>query len=340
MKTVFLIGNGFDKKHGLKTGYDDFRNYYKGLDALNQDKDILAFISRVETEELADDRWSDLEIALGLHTDVFKGENMVDDAIDFHDKLSFAIFEYLKIQGSELKMSEGMQTQFHKYLAVPEGDRRLTPDEIGALFRFNEQWKNTSPWDVKIITFNYTNSIERFCKFSAKEINVGTRRNRPVILSNIEHIHGYHDNRQIIGVNDESQIVNKSLHGTDAMDWYVKPKNNLTNGEGCQQKCLNWINQANVICVFGLSYGQTDLIWWQSVIDRMLKDSNTRLLLFVYDDKNKFNNNQSAHKNRFKQREKERFIKASGKQLTDSQITTLKGRIFVGYNTNLFESVL
>lgn len=27
MSTLFIIGNGFDKAHGLKTSYWDFRNY-------------------------------------------------------------------------------------------------------------------------------------------------------------------------------------------------------------------------------------------------------------------------------------------------------------------------
>lgn len=31
-QTLFLIGNGFDKAHGLPTGYNDFRDYVKECD--------------------------------------------------------------------------------------------------------------------------------------------------------------------------------------------------------------------------------------------------------------------------------------------------------------------
>lgn len=31
-QTLFLIGNGFDKAHGLPTGYGDFRDYVEECD--------------------------------------------------------------------------------------------------------------------------------------------------------------------------------------------------------------------------------------------------------------------------------------------------------------------
>ena len=29
MKKLFIIGNGFDRAHGLRTGYEDFHKYLK-----------------------------------------------------------------------------------------------------------------------------------------------------------------------------------------------------------------------------------------------------------------------------------------------------------------------
>lgn len=335
MNTVFLIGNGFDKAQGLKTGYDNFRDYYKALESSNQEQDILDFIARVEREELADEKWSDLEIALGRYTDVFKGKNMVDDAITFHDKLSVAIFTYLEQQSLSLTETDDLRDQFRRYLFMPEADGRFNPDETTALRSFNKYWENAEPWSVRLITFNYTDSIERTCNFS-KDLKLGERYSRNVLFRAMEHIHGYHKNRQILGVNDESQIANEALRGTDAMDWYVKSQNNNSNGIGCQRKCLGWIASANLMCVFGMSYGPTDMIWWQAVVDRLLAEPKVRLLLFVCDKKNNFNTNQDPHKNRFKQQEKLRFIKASAKNLTQDQIRTVMKKIFVGYNTNLF----
>lgn len=338
MKTVFLIGNGFDVSQGLKTRYSDFRDDYKKLET--KDKDIMAFISRVEKEELADEKWSDLEIALGRHTDVFTGDNIVEDAISFHDKLSAAIFSYVKRQNTDFKISETAITNIQANLAMPESQGRLTPVEVESFKKFKSQWRHTSQWHTRIITFNYTDTIWKcFKKTSSQAIHLGNVSGNNQYLADIEHIHGYHDRRQIIGVNDESQIANKSLHGTYAMKWYLKTQNNATNGQGCQQKCIDWINVADLICIYGMSYGETDLLWWQAIVRRLIFEHKTRLIIFVFDSVHKYNGNQEPHKLMFKNKIKNQLIAMYPEKLTDAQKLSLETRIIVAYNTNMFQNV-
>lgn len=58
-QTLFLIGNGFDKAHGLPTGYNDFRDYVKECDY----QSVYDFV----TDECmaAGEDWNQLEQDLG-----------------------------------------------------------------------------------------------------------------------------------------------------------------------------------------------------------------------------------------------------------------------------------
>lgn len=86
MKKLFIIGNGFDKAHGLQTGYEDFHQYLKttypnaneedeqlpevsptpdgGVDC--DDTEAVGFITRLITQaEPKSEQWSALEESLG-----------------------------------------------------------------------------------------------------------------------------------------------------------------------------------------------------------------------------------------------------------------------------------
>ena len=96
MRKLFIIGNGFDRAHGLQTGYEDFHKYLKetysdadeDVDQLSyvfQDKDggldcadneAVGFLMRIITQAEPDsEQWSALEESLGVldYSEVFDG---------------------------------------------------------------------------------------------------------------------------------------------------------------------------------------------------------------------------------------------------------------------------
>lgn len=64
------------------------------------------------------------------------------------------------------------------------------------------------------------------------------------------HVHGYHDSRMVMGVNDVSQIdneeVRKLTYTTDAL---VKPNNNHVYGVSHTDRCISLIQNAQLICI-------------------------------------------------------------------------------------------
>lgn len=63
--TLYIIGNGFDIAHGLKTTYNDFKNWLEKLG-------FRSFVKRMETlypeVKNGNGEWSDIETALGHFT--------------------------------------------------------------------------------------------------------------------------------------------------------------------------------------------------------------------------------------------------------------------------------
>lgn len=88
MNILFIIGNGFDLNLGLKTGYQDFYEYYI------KQKSSSDVVKRLK-EHLEKERfkiWSDMELGMGAYT------AYVNSVVEFeevcHD-LSLSLRQYL-----------------------------------------------------------------------------------------------------------------------------------------------------------------------------------------------------------------------------------------------------
>jgi hypothetical protein len=86
MASLFIIGNGFDLAHGLKTSYEDFHQYLKYCyhitdeniysvpgetmgnhgETIYDDDEVVNFLnSTISDAEYNGDNWSDVETTLG-----------------------------------------------------------------------------------------------------------------------------------------------------------------------------------------------------------------------------------------------------------------------------------
>jgi hypothetical protein len=140
----------------------------------------------------------------------------------------------------------------------------------------------------------------------------------------------------ILGVNDVSQIANDKLHEeTSVTDRYVKSACNSTYGLEHNQKCELWIKQAHLICLFGLSFGDTDKKWWKLVGDALIR--GCRIILFEYNPKEKFHGNQGPHKKEAKEMVKDRFLLKTDIKEDALKISRYKGDIYVAHNTDMFK---
>ena len=174
MDVVFLLGNGFDINIGMKTRYCDFYDYYFKQISLNN---IIKTFKNNIKENIED--WADLELKLGEYL-----ENLQEnEAILIYNDLIKNLQKY--IQSEEEKYSYDVDSNLiRKDLISPENYLRY----VDSQFIKNNWKKDNENWRVRIISFNYTKSLEKLIAFNNKRILIETINNyqRYMVLPMIE----------------------------------------------------------------------------------------------------------------------------------------------------------
>ncbi len=326
MNIVYLIGNGFDKNLGMQTDYQDFYNHYLKLSSDNDTDVVKTFKQELEKERYKKyDKWSDLELAIGNYLEYLSAE----EAVELHGHLVDNLSKYIKLEEDKWPFDKDQKSVFHGYLMNPHS--RLFPTDISEINQYRSQWNN-SGWHIRIITFNYSMSVERL--INNQKGKISSHGTYDINLSEIEHIHGFTDDRLIFGVNDDSQIANEKLRGEGRVtNRYVKSDCNSSYRSAHDAKCRQWLSKANLICTFGLSFGDTDKKWWELVGETLKGDC--KMILFEYNKNKNFNGNQGPDRMEEEEAIKDRFLQKTN--IEESLREKIKKNIYVAYNTDMFK---
>lgn len=324
MNILFILGNGFDINLGLKTRYPEFFEYYQSAYSDNE------YVQRLKKLISNDsDTWADLELALGNYTEHIQ---TLEEFDAIYANLCTELSTYLGKQEQILDYSKANIEKFYSDLTHPE--TYLRPTESAEVKTFKEQWL-TNHWNINIITLNYTRVIEKILNDDTLDKKILRHHNSyEVVLKNLLHIHGYLDDRMIIGVNDASQIKNKTFHDSlEIQEALIKISNNQASKEFTHSNCEFLVNSANLICIFGSSIGDTDKHWW-NLIGNQLKN-NCRLLLFSKTEE--INKLFRSKIERPVRQTREYFL--SKTDLTNEEKETIKPKIYIGINTSIFTNL-
>ena len=322
MDVVFLLGNGFDINIGMKTRYCDFYDYYFKQISLNN---IIKTFKNNIKENIED--WADLELKLGEYL-----ENLQEnEAILIYNDLIKNLQKY--IQSEEEKYSYDVDSNLiRKDLISPENYLRY----VDSQFIKNNWKKDNENWRVRIISFNYTKSLEKLIAFNNKRILIETINNYQRYIDTVEHIHGFTNDRMVLGVNDSKQIKNQNLRDCKKIiRRFIKPECNKTYSLNHSEKCTSWINVAQIICLYGLSLGETDKIWWNRVAKRLV-NSSAILIIFKFDKYFQ----EIAGPDYEDKADEIRDLFLSKTQLTDSEKQNIYSKIYVSFNRDIFNAHL
>lgn len=272
MNILYLIGNGFDLAQGLKTSYQDFYKYLKEQTPKNQVE--AQMIEQITGDEC--EKWSDLEMALGQFTQ------------DITEKAEFEVFYYdlcdqlRKYLIEQVKGFEPGKRNIDKYIRdLVRPDYYLSEREKFEYAAFVNRY--TDARIITIVSFNYTDAIDKCFDIYNSEQKLPTS-GRPYQLRTIEKIHGTLGTSYLLmGVNDETQIQNSEFaKDEDILDYLVKPRSNYEIGTRIEERFVNYIKEANLIVAMGLSFGETDKVWWRAIGMRLKSDINVKVILFTY----------------------------------------------------------
>ena len=333
MRILYLIGNGFDINVGLNTSYQDFLKFYlkqpapKGLDDVG-----VRFINRLKEEIQSDIHlWSDLELQYGKHMarlgHMGAAVHPINEEFDIiNDDIRDNLSNYIATQEKRLFFTEEAKKHFLVDLACPEAFfRDYEKNEVDT--RRKKIW-NTTGKSIDIITFNYTRTIEELLGKTPVQSS-GYEINAPI------HVHGYHNSRMVMGVNDVSQIDNEELRkNTYVTDALVKSKNNHAYGVSHTNRCSQLIKEAQLLCIYGLSFGETDKMWWQKIC-KELKDRSDMLVLVNWYVKDLPDYSNSGHKLQYLMNQSaDKLLSLGG--IAENERSNYSDRIYVAINSPKF----
>lgn len=333
MNITFLIGNGFDIGLGMKSSFKDFFQVYLKEYELNHGKlDGLA-----EAIQQDKDTWSYFEKQLGNYTEKFTIKNINE----FKNQVKDFEVKFMKyLIGLEQKLDFSDKERISKTMINGINGFYLntilpvvSSNTINSLYNKCKSENH----EINFINFNYTDCLENCLKMIPD--GVLKKRNyqgnpRLDRVGKVVHVHGFKNNNPIMGLNDVSQISNQELiKDKRFVKCIVKPIHNEAIKMNYDNEATNLIDQSIIICVYGMSLGETDKKWWQKLLKWLVANENRQLVIFTYDD-------QFETSSQFDWIDKEDDIienLASFSHSNSFDIEVLRNRIHIAIHKNIFE---
>lgn len=287
MNITFLIGNGFDRALGLKTGYSHFYEWYC---AKKSDSDVInEFRESIDadikcTDENTTKLWSDAELGLAKVTEKYSIDDFIICCEDMHDML----IEYLtdqdkKFSDADENFPQIVQT-FSSQLKEFQQDMKPTEKKLFAKMRGDNQEYDSI---INVVTLNYTDTCDKIHKaLSAKALSSWNLRGymHYLKMGKIVHAHGYVDNFPILGVCNPKLIANQQYLDNPAFrTLMIKHESIKAVGETWRDDTYGLVNNSTIVCIFGASLGESDSDYWQYIATWLNGSVNRRLVIFWHD---------------------------------------------------------
>lgn len=329
---TFFIGNGFDLNLGLKTRYKDFYKYFK--ENVRRSNIIRGWINE------KDILWSDLEKALGQSLSSINRGNL-EQFYDDKDEMDDLLIDYLQEEQEKYSYEDEENIKKELIASLDNFDINLSKADKQRIYRVKQRHAFNGVM-YNFVVFNYTNCVDRIVEIQKKEDSVisthtyfydASQYNSDSKLGEIYHIHGTVNEEMILGVNDESQINNEFLKQEEIFcDSFIKSYMNKMIGQQKTEEVQDLINNSEIICLFGMSIGETDKLWWEKIVDWLVEDKEKLLVIFWRDNKKLNKNRLPSRTIRNNDKVKNQFLEKGKGQLTDEKLRLIKDRIFVSYN--------
>ena len=328
MNITFLLGNGFDIGIGMPTRYEDFYKEYCKITE-EDDENIRLFKEMLKNREKDEENriinWADFEKAFGEHArdpDIKDKHAYLARFEDFAETFS-AYLEKVESNvdySDRVSIAKTMDTAVKSFYQIRTADKNRICgiiDQYGAdrVYHF--------------VTFNYTRTTDN-CVDALRQILKADRTRK---VGSVIHIHGLVDRNMIVGVNDESQILNESFSSDpEVLRELMKPQQNLNSRTAYEESLISVIDNSHIICTYGMSIGETDRKWWSKLSGWLLEDPKRILVILVHE--RKYDPRFPHRQDRFIRSVREKFMSFSG--LPDADKKKIEGRILIDVNNDLF----
>lgn len=282
MEITFLIGNGFDIGLGMRTQYSQFIPRYikNGKNKSTVLKDF--------SEQLGKniDKWSYFEKQIGEYTVEFSQDNKYDllDQIEDFEKefIAYLLEEESKLEFNDSdKIGQFFRERILKFYETLHQESITSIKEVFNTYR-------ASGHNYNFISFNYTQALDKCLeKVPNKEINKRKVSNTMYTdkVGKVIHVHGLCNQFPLMGVNDVDQINNYELaNNPEFVKYLIKPSLNKLHRMGNASNASKMIDTSKIICIYGMSLGETDLVWWNKLVSWLNGATDRHLIVFEHDN--------------------------------------------------------
>lgn len=284
MANLFVIGNGFDLDHNLKTAYDHFRQYLlsnypeikmdemtipteKHLPDGGVEYDNVEVLSMlfylINDAEKNDEKWSNIEKSLG-YLDFSKAFEWYDDILDEDGDIDWWKTVYRnEDRASQLVIpSTRIQDFFWNWINTINLDSVTPKKDFIKLINYED----------KFLTFNYTETLEIVYGICPEDIcHIHGKQNEEIFFghgNNVDYYDEYMQNH--IGSQDGLSKIDNQLR----KDTVRALEENIDFFEG--------LKEANIINIFsyGFSFNKVDAIYFEEICKRI----NTENIIWYFND--------------------------------------------------------
>lgn len=151
---LYIIGNGFDLNHGMKTSYNDYKQFLgKFYPGIFYEYEHFNYLSLVSSDN---SRWADIEYALSIDYDA-----MMDDALQYYP-------DYMDDRDSKwgaIKIDTESKTEFIKAFTG-----ECFGDWLCGFMTIEAKRKFALDKTDFYLTFNYTDTLEQVYGISSEHI--------------------------------------------------------------------------------------------------------------------------------------------------------------------------
>ena len=265
MNITVMVGNGFDINCGMKCTY---RDVYKEYVTASSATDVIAAFKKRIRSDL--DTWADFETAMAADMVNYQSEREFLSCLrDFKRHLN----GHLLLEQS--KLLQKLQDPF-VYAAVQEEMRDSLEsfyDGISHNISHDiEESMKQSPNSYRVISFNYTDIFEHVLRYVIK---FGSGR--------IVHIHGKLNDDLVLGMDCLEQLPAASYElSNKGKRAFIKGMFNQAFDQARVALAAELIQTSDIICVYGMSLGISDLTWKNALLDWFRTSHSMHLFLYNY----------------------------------------------------------
>lgn len=276
MKVTFLIGNGFDIGCGMKTRYTDVYSEY--VNTPSKTDVISQFKQNIDSDY---ETWADFEMGMAKYAHLLDSEDAFLTCItDFSKFLRDYLFDQqVQYKNWFSKLPINAKDAIRERMSQSMGQfyRGSTPNEVSRI----RELEKTGRMKLSFINFNYTNVFDFLLEEASKSKN-GIYLNN-VDLSHVNHIHGSISRDMVMGVDNVKQFgqlpYELSYLGQCG---FIKPFFNAEYDKQRMEQAEQTIDNSDVLCVFGLSLGDSDEMWRNRIRTWLVQSQDHQLIYYDY----------------------------------------------------------